>query len=69
MGAKDFEKNEDGADGDGGVGDVEGGPGIEEVKGDPAEPDFQKIRDRAVEEAVGKIAGGAAEKQGEASGH
>jgi hypothetical protein len=68
-GEKDFEKNEDGADGDGGVGDVEGGPGIEEGKVQEAEPDFQKIGDGAVEEAVGEIAGGATEKHGEAGSH
>src|SRR6267378_4297914 len=67
-GEKDFEKNEHGADGDGGVGDVEGGPGIEEGKVEEAEPDFQKIGDSAVEKAIGEIAGGAAEKQGDAGG-
>jgi hypothetical protein len=66
-GEKDFEKNEDGADGDGGIGDVEGRPGIEERKVEKAEPDFQKIGDGAVKEAVREIAGGAAEKQGQAS--
>jgi hypothetical protein len=68
-GEKDFEKNEEGADGYGGVGDVEGGPGIEEGKVQETEPDFQKIGDGAVEEAVGEIAGGATEKQSEAGSH
>ena len=57
---KNFEKNEDGADGDGGIGDVEGGPGIEDSSGEEAEPHFQEIGDGAVEEAVGEITGGAA---------
>jgi hypothetical protein len=34
-----------------------------------AESDFQKIGDGAVKEAVGEIAGGAAEKQGKRSSH
>lgn len=65
---KDFEKNKDGTNGDSGIGDIEGGPRIENSKGQEAERDFQKISDRAVKNAVGEIAGSAAEEQGEASG-
>jgi len=61
-GEEDVEEDEDGADGDGGVGDVEGGPAV------GAEPDFEEVGDGAVEDAVGDVAGGAAEEQGEAGG-
>ena len=42
-----------GADGDGGVGDVEG----RIVKG--AEPNFEEIRDGPVEDTIGDVTGGA----------
>ena len=51
-----------GADGDGGVGDIEG----RIVVG--AEPDFEEVGDRAAHDAVGDVAGGAAEEQREARG-
>jgi hypothetical protein len=57
---EDVDDDEGGADGDGGVGDVEGGPVI------AAEPDFEEVGDRAVDDAVGYIAGGAAEQKREA---
>ena len=54
-----IKKDENGADGDGGVGDIEGGVTVS------AEPDFEKIGDSAVNQAVGKIAGGAADEERE----
>src|SRR2546421_2403225 len=54
-----IKKNENGADGDGGVGDVEGGVAV------CAEPDFEKIGDCAVDDAVGEIAGGSADEERE----
>ncbi len=59
---EDVENDEGGADGDGGVRDVEGGPMV------GAEEDFEEIGDRAVDDAVGEIAGGAAEEEREAGG-
>ena len=47
--------DEGGADGDGGVGDVEGRPVV------AAEPDFEEVCDSAVDDAVGHVAGGTAE--------
>src|SRR5204862_6306083 len=55
-----IKKNENGADGDGGVGDVEGGVTVS------AEPEFEKISDSAVNQAVGEIAGGSADEEREA---
>ena len=57
---KDIDDDEGGTDGDGGVGDVEGGPVV------GAKPDLQEVGDRAVDDAVGDVAGGAAEQQREA---
>ena len=54
-----IQDQEDRADGDGGVGYVEGGPAIS------AEPDFEEVGDGAVEDAIGDVAGGAAEQESE----
>ena len=59
---EDVENDEGGADGDGGVGDVEGGIVV------GAEPDFEEIGNGAVKDAIGDVAGGAAEKKREAGG-
>src|SRR6267378_7920093 len=59
---EDIQDDEGGADGDGGVGDVEGGI----VEG--AEPNFEEIGDGAVEDTIGDVAGGAAKKKREAGG-
>ena len=53
---EDVENDEGGADGDGGVGYVEGGIVV------VAEADFEEVGDGAVEDAVGDVAGGAAEE-------
>ena len=52
---EDVDDDEGGADGDGGVGDVEGGPVV------GAEPDFEEVGDGAVDDAIGYVASGAAE--------
>ena len=52
----DVENDEDGADGDGGVGNVKGGPAV------GTEPDFEEVGDATVEDAVGDVAGGTAKK-------
>src|SRR6266849_5717352 len=57
---EDVDDDEGGADGDGGIGDVEGGPVV------AAEPDFEEVGDRAVDDAVGYVAGGTAEQKREA---
>src|SRR5216684_5912450 len=57
---EDVDDDEGGADGDGGVGDVEGGPVV------VAEPNLEEVRDRAVNDAVGYVAGCAAEQKREA---
>src|ERR1700674_318684 len=59
---KDIEKDERGANGDCGIGDVEGGVVI------GAEPYLKEICNRAVIDAVGYIAGRSAEKKREAGG-
>src|SRR6266436_6330918 len=59
---EDVDDDEGGADGDGRVGDVESGPVV------AAEPDFEEVDDRAVDDAIGYVAGGAAEQQREARG-
>src|ERR1700722_10713971 len=59
---EDVENDEGGADGDGGVGDVEGGIVV------AAEADFEEVGDGAVEDAVGDVAGRATEEQREAGG-
>ena len=59
---EDVENDERGADGDGGVGDVEGGIVV------VAEADFEEVGDGAVEDAIGDVAGGAAEEEREAGG-
>src|SRR3974390_390054 len=64
----DIENQEDGADGDGGVGNIEGWPGIENLKGQEAQPDFEEIGDRPVDDAVRKIARSSAQQQSEADG-
>jgi len=53
------DNDEDGADGDCGVGDVEGGPMV------AAEPDFEEVCDRTVDDAIGYIAGGPAQQERE----
>ncbi len=60
MEEEDVDDDEGGADGDGGVGDVEGGPVV------VAEPNLEEVRDRAVNDAVGYVAGCAAEQKREA---
>ena len=57
---EDVDDDEGGADGDGGVGDVESGPVV------AAEPDFEEVGDRAMDDAVGYVAGGTAQQQREA---
>ena len=61
-GEEDVEDEENGADGDSGVGYVEGGPAI------GAEKDFEKIGDPAVEDTIGDIAGCSAEEESESGG-
>src|SRR5579863_3024672 len=56
------EDDEDGANGDSGVGDVKSGPAVR------TEPDFEEIRDGSVKDAVGDVASSAAKNQSEASG-
>src|SRR5579883_3414725 len=63
---EDIEDEEEGANGNGGVGDIEGGPGIEDGKRNETQPDFEEIGDRAMDDAIGEIAGGAAQEQREA---
>ena len=60
MEEEDVDDDEGGADGDGGVGDVEGGPVV------VAEPNLEEVRDRAVNDAVGYVAGCAAQQKREA---
>jgi len=52
---KDVDDDESSTDGDGGIGDVEGGPVV------AAEPDFEEVGDRAVDDAIGHVAGCTAE--------
>src|SRR6266852_5939974 len=59
---KDIEKGERRANSDGGIGDVEGGVVV------GAEPYLEEIRNRAVNDAVGYVAGRSAEKKREAGG-
>src|ERR1700733_14546399 len=59
---EDVENDQRGADGDGGVGDVESGI----VKA--AEAEFEKVGDGAVEDAVGDVAGGSAEEERQTGG-
>ena len=60
--AENIEDYEGRADGDGGVGDVERGIVI------AAEADFEEVGDGAVEDAVGDVASGSAEKECQAGG-
>src|SRR5579863_6965106 len=53
--------DEGGADGDGRIGDVEGGVMV------GAEPDFEEVGDGTVEDAIGDIAGRSAKEKSEAS--
>src|SRR5260370_5068272 len=62
------QKNQNGADSDGGIGDVEGRPRIEGLAGEETTIDVEEVGDRAVKNAVGDVAGGAAEEQSEAGG-
>ena len=62
VGEKDVEDDEYGADSNGGVGDVECGIVVR------AEPNFEEIRDGAVEDTIGDVTGGAAKKKREARG-
>src|ERR1700722_4583748 len=57
---EDVDDDEAGANGNGGVGDVEGRPVI------AAEPDFEEVCDGAVDDAVGHVAGSTAEQKSEA---
>ena len=59
---EDIKDDEGGADGDGGVGGVEGRIMVR------AQPNFEEIGDGAVEDTIGDVTGGAAEKKREASG-
>src|SRR5580693_7383147 len=59
---EDVDDEQDCADGDGGIGDVEGGIVV------GAQPDFEKIGDGSMENAIGDVASGAAEEEREASG-
>src|SRR5712664_635617 len=54
------EDDQGGADCDRGIGDVEGRPVV------AAEPDFEEIRDGAMDDTIGYVAGGAAEQKREA---
>ncbi len=65
---EDVGDQEDGTDGDGGIGDVEGGPRVEDGEWEKAEPDFEEVGDGAVDDAVREIAGGAAEQERESRG-
>ena len=51
---EDVDDDEGSADGDSGVGDVEGRPVV------AAEPDFEEVGNRAVDDAISYVAGGAA---------
>ena len=57
---EDVEDDEGGADGDSGVCNVKGRPVV------AAEPDFEEVGYSAVDDAIGYVAGGAAEQQREA---
>ena len=57
---EDVDDDKGGADGDGGIGDVESGPVV------AAEPDFEEVGDRFVDDAVGYVASGAADQKREA---
>ena len=59
---QDVEDDEDGADGDGRIGDVEGRPMIS------AEQNFEEIGNSTADDAVGDVAGGAAKKKSQAGG-
>jgi len=53
---ENVDDDEGGAYGDGGVGDVEGRPVV------TAEPDFEEVGDRAVDDAIGNVPGSATEQ-------
>jgi hypothetical protein len=59
-------KDENGANSDGGISDIEGRPGIESLPGKEMKIDLDEIGDRAVENAIREVARGAAEKKSEA---
>ncbi len=61
-GEQDVEDQQNGADGDGGIGNVEGGPAVGTQK------DLEEIGDAAVKDAVGDVAGSPAEQQRKAGG-
>src|SRR5262245_58422751 len=61
-GEEEVDQQQDGADGDGGVSDVESGIGV------GAEQQLEEIGDGAMDDAVGDVARGSAEEQREASG-
>ena len=61
-GEEDVEDEEEGADSDSGVGDIEGGPAI------GAEKDFEEIGDAAMENAIGDVSCSSAEEEGESGG-
>jgi hypothetical protein len=57
---EDVDDDEGGADSDGGIGDVEGGPVV------AAEPHFEEVGDCAVDDPVGDVARGTTEQKREA---
>src|SRR5437016_2152672 len=61
-------KDKNGANSNGGIRDVEGGPRIESLPGKEMKIDLDEIGDGAVEDAIGDVAGGAAEEKREAGG-
>ena len=63
-----IKKNQNGADGDGGIGDIEGRPRIENAPRKEREPDFEEVGDGTVNDAIGEVAGGSAEQKREARG-
>ena len=65
---QDVNEDEYSADGDGGIRDVEGGPGIESLPSQKRKIDLQKIGDGAVKDAIRDVACGSAEEKSEASG-
>src|ERR1700676_1791690 len=60
--------DKNGANGNGGIGNVESGPGIEDLPGKGVEIYHQEIGDGAVDDAVGEVSGGTAKKEGESGG-
>ena len=63
-----IKKNQNSANGDGGIGDVESRPRIENAPRKEREPDFEEVGDGTVNDAIGEVAGGPAEQKREARG-